>query len=159
MLLMEQIARSVSWEAPEHMHGKHGGDWFLALGILTVAVVVAALLFGNFLFAILAALSGASIAVAASQPAQILQYVVSVRGIQVHETVYSFATLKSYYISEEDPRGPQLLIMGKKTFMPLIIMPIPEEYIDEIEEIMMGRLPEEYLEEPFFNKVLELLGF
>lgn len=156
---MEQVARSVSWEAPEHTRERHGGDWFLALAILTIAVVIAALLFGNFLFAILAALSGASIAVAASQPPKVLQYVVSVRGVQVHERVYPFAQLQSYYISDEDPRGPQLLIMGKKTFMPLIVMPIPEEYVDEIEEIMSSRLPEEYLEEPFFTKVLEILGF
>jgi len=156
---MEQVARSVSWEAPEHTSERHGGDWFLALAILTIAVVIAALVFGNFLFAILAALSGVSIAVAASQPPKVLQYVVSVRGVQVHERVYPFAQLQSYYISDEDPRGPQLLIMGKKTFMPLIVMPIPEEYIDEIEEIMAGRLPEEYLEEPFFTKVLEILGF
>ena len=157
--VMEPAAHSVSWEAPEHTHGKHGGDWFLALAILTIAVVIAALLFGNFLFALLAALSGSSIAIAASQPAQILSYVVSIRGVQVHETIYSYAMLKSYYISDEDPRGPQLLILGKKTFMPMIVMPIPEEYIDEIEEILMGRLPEEYIEEPFFHKILEMLGF
>ncbi len=156
---MNQVVKSVSWEAPEHSHTKRGGDWFLALAIITIAVVVAALIFGNFLFAILAALSGASVAVAASQPPQILTYVVSSRGIQVHERIYTFAMLKSYYISDEDPRGPQLLLTGQKTFTPLIVMPIPEEYIDEIEEILSARLPEEFLEEPLFHKVLEILGF
>ena len=155
---MESAARSVSWEAPEHTHGKKGGDWFLALGIITVAVVIAAILLDNFLFALLAALSGASMAVAVSQPPRIVAYEVNIRGIRIGDTVYPFANLRSYYLQEDDPRGPQLLVMAKKTLTPLLILPIPEEYMDEIEEIMAGRLPEEFLEEPLLHKILEIFG-
>ncbi len=155
---MESV-RSITWEAPEYTRGVKGGDWYFALGILTVAVVVAAIIFGNFLFAILAGLSGASLAVAASQPPRIIQYGVSVRGILVENEMHPFASLRSYYLNEDDPRGPILLALSDKTFAPMIVMPIPEEYIDDIDEIMGERLPEEVLEEPLFNKVLERLGF
>ncbi len=156
---MDQAVRSVAWEAPEHTHGDKGGDWYFALGILTVAVIVASIIFGNFLFALLAGLSGASLAVATSQQPRIIRYGVSVRGVFVENTLYPFASLRSYYINEEDPRGPQLLAISDKTFAPMIVMPIPEEYIDEIDDILSERLPEEFLEEPLFNKILELLGF
>jgi hypothetical protein len=33
------------------------------------------------------------------------------------------------------------------------------EYIDDIESILEGRLPEENLEEPFLMKIFELFGF
>jgi hypothetical protein len=156
---MDQAVRSVTWEAPEHTHGDKGGDWYFALGILTVAVIVASIIFGNFLFALLAGLSGASIAVAASQPPRIIRYGVSVRGIFVENTLYPFASLRSYYINEDDPRGPQLLSVSDKIFAPMLVIPIPEEYIDEIDDILSERLPEEFLDEPLFNKVLDLIGF
>ncbi len=150
--------RSVSWEAPEHNHPDKGGDWYFALLVLTIAVVIAAIVFDNFLFAILAALSGASLAIAASQPPRIIEYGVNTRGIRVANSVYSYNELQSYCVSEEDPRGPQLLLLGKKTFMPMIVIPIPEEYMDEIEAFLETRLPEAYLEEPLLNKVLSLVG-
>jgi hypothetical protein len=156
---MEQAIRSVSWEAPEHTHGDKGGDWYFALGILTLAVTVAAVIFGNFLFALLAGLSGASLAVAASQPPKIVKYGVSVRGVFIENTLYPFTSLKAFCINEEDPRGPQLLILSDKTFAPVIVMPIPPEYIDEIDDILGERLHEELIEESLFNKLLELVGF
>jgi len=43
--------------------------------------------------------------------------------------------------------------------MPLIVMPLPPEHIDEIEDILKERLEEEEITEPFLVKVLELFGF
>jgi len=42
--------------------------------------------------------------------------------------------------------------------MPLIVMPIPADHIDDIEDILKEKLPEEELVEPFLIKVLELFG-
>ena len=43
--------------------------------------------------------------------------------------------------------------------MPLIVMPIPTNHIDDIEHILKEKLIEEELAEPFLIKVLELFGF
>jgi len=43
--------------------------------------------------------------------------------------------------------------------MPLLVIPLPAEYIDDIESILESRLPEDELEEPFLMKVFELFGF
>jgi hypothetical protein len=43
--------------------------------------------------------------------------------------------------------------------MPLIIVPIPPDYVEDIESILAPRLPEEHLEEPLANKLLEIIGF
>ncbi len=154
-----EAVRSISWDAPEHTHPHKGGDWYFALGIVTLAVIIAALLLDNLLFALLATLSGFSIAIVASQPARVIPYEISVRGVKVGNTQIPYATLRSYYINEDDPKGPQLLMLSQKALATMLVVPIPEDYIDEIEEILAERLPEEYIEEPFFNKLLELLGF
>ncbi|PIW97024.1 hypothetical protein COZ82_01800 [Candidatus Kaiserbacteria bacterium CG_4_8_14_3_um_filter_38_9] len=156
---MEQQARSVTWEAPEHHHIEKGGDWFFALAIITVSAVIAAIFFGNLLFALLCGLAGITMAIAANQRPKIIPFAVTVRGIRIDEVLYPYTTLRSYHIDEDDYRGPQLFVISQRHFMPLLILPIPEEYIDDIEDIITGRLAEEFIEEPFFNKLLEILGF
>lgn len=156
---MEPTARAISWEAPEHHHVEKGNDWFFALAIIVVALVITAILFNNVLFALLLGIAGGVLGVAAAKKPNIVPFSVSVRGIKIEDTLHTFASLTSYHIDEEDPRGPQLLVKAEKLLMPLIVLPIPVDYIDDIEEILRDKLPEEELEEPFLLKVLELFGF
>lgn len=156
--LMEPL-RAISWEAPEFHYTEKGGDWYFALGAIVVGCVIAALLLGNFMFALLCVVAGFVLAVAAGKRPSVVPFAVTVRGVRINEELYPFGHLISYHIDEEDPRGPQLLLMTDHKLMPLRIMPIPPDYVDEVEDIMRGRLPEEYLEESFFIKVLEYFGF
>lgn len=152
-------ARSISWEAPEHHHVEKGNDWFFALSIIVVAIVIVALLLGNILFALLLGLAGGALGVAAAKRPNIVPYSVGVRGVKVEDRLYTFSTLDSYYIDEDHHSGPQLLVKSKERFSPLIVLPIPADHIDDIEEILKERLEEEELSEPFLMKVLESLGF
>jgi len=51
------------------------------------------------------------------------------------------------------------LIKSDRKLMPLIVMPLPEDHIDDIDDILKEKLEEEHLEEPLFMKILELFGF
>jgi hypothetical protein len=82
-----------------------------------------------------------------------------VRGVKIEDKLYPFSALESYRIDEEDPRGPQLLIKVSKKIMPLIVIPIPKDHVDNIENMLKDKLVEEELEESLFIKVLELFGF
>ena len=155
---MEPTPRSISWEAPEHHHVEKGNDWFFALAIIIVAMVVAAILFDNVLFALLIGLAGGALAVSAAKRPSIVPYSVSVRGVKIEDRLHPFSTLDSYYIDEDNPHGPQLLIKSNKKLMPLLVMSIPKENIDDIETIIKEKLQEEELNESLLIKVLELLG-
>ncbi|MCB9810668.1 MAG: hypothetical protein H6779_02465 [Candidatus Nomurabacteria bacterium] len=156
---MEPSARAITWEAPEHHHVEKGSDWYFSLIIVIVAVVISALVFSNTLFALLMAVSGVALLVLAARKPSIIPFAVTVRGIRVNDELYPYSSLKSFHIDEEDPNGPQLLVLTDHHFMPLLVIPIPEEYIDDIESILRGRLKEELLEEPLFVKILERFGF
>jgi hypothetical protein len=159
---MESVStglRSISWEAPEHHHVEKGNDWFFALAIIVVALVITAILFDDVLFAVFLGVAGGVLGVAAAKRPSIVPFSVSVRGVKIEDHLHPFSTLESFYIKEEDPRGPQLLLKSKRKLMPLIIMPIPLAHIDDIEDILAERLDEEELEEPLFEKILELFGF
>jgi hypothetical protein len=156
---MEPTARAISWEAPEHHHVEKGNDWFFALVIIVVAIMFSAILFGNVLFALLMGIAGGVLGVAAARKPRIVPFAVTVRGVKIEDVLHPFASLGGYHIDEEDPRGPQLLLRSEQMLMPLIVIPIPEDYIDDIEAILKEKLDEEELEEPFLLKVLELFGF
>lgn len=159
ILSMEPALRSITWEAPEHHHVEKGNDWFFALAIIVVSLVVVAILLNDVLFALLLGLSGGALAVSAAKRPSIIPYAVTVRGVTIGDRIYPYSALESYRIDEDDPRGPQLLLKSNHRFMPLMVMPLPVEQIDNIDDILKERLIEEDLHEPLFAKVLELFGF
>ncbi len=156
---MEPGLKAVTWDAPEHHHIEKGSDWYLALAIIVVSVVVAAVLFGNILFALLLLVAGATMAIAASKHPRIIPFAVTIRGLRIGDEIFPYTTLKAYHIDEEDPRGPQLLVLSKHKFMPLLVVPLPADYVDEVEDILRDRLAEKFLQEPLSMKILELFGF
>ena len=154
-----EVVRAITWEAHAHHHIEKGNDWFWVLGIITIAATIAAVLLGNTLFAILLFIAGLVTALHANRPPQIIPFAVTQRGLRIDDQLYPYSTLESFYIDEENLLGTQLRAKSDKLFMPLLILPLPEEYIDDIEDILASRLPEEHLEEPFATKVLEFFGF
>ena len=156
---MEPELRSITWEAPQHHHVEKGTDWFFALGIIIIALVIVAVMFGDPLFAVLIGLAGGALGVLAAKKPEIIPYAVTVRGIRIGEEIHPYSTLESYRIEEENPRGPQLLVKSNHKFMPLIVLPIPPDYVDDIDDILKEKLVEEDLEESLFVKILEVFGF
>ncbi|MFT5037238.1 MAG: hypothetical protein ACI9VM_000816 [Candidatus Azotimanducaceae bacterium] len=156
---MEALARSITWDAPAHHHIEKTSDWFWALGIVSLSAGAAAFFFGNYLLAILIIIAAGIMALLVNRPPEIVAYAITTRGLRVGDRLYPYSTLEAFYIDEDDPIGPQLLARSQKLFMPLIIMPIPEDHVEDIEDILEARLPEEHIEEPLATKILEIFGF
>ena len=156
---MDQAPREIKWEAPQHHHVEKGNDWFFALAIIIVALVVVALMFNDPLFALLIGIAGGVLAAAAAKRPAIVPYAVSVRGVKVEGELYPYSILNAYHIDEEDPRGVQLLVSTNRRFTPILAIPLPASQVDSIEDLLKERLPEEELHDPFGLKVLELFVF
>jgi hypothetical protein len=156
---MEPAVRGIFWEAPQHHHVEKGNDWFLALAVIVIACVITAILLDNVMFALLLGLAGGVLGMSAAQRPSIVPYGVSVRGIKVEDELFPYATLDAYHLDEEDPRGPQLLVKTNRRSIPLLVLPIPPEHIDDIEALLQEKLPEELIQEPLGLKILELFGF
>ena len=157
---MAESARVVAWEAPEHNHIEdRGSDRYWILGILSVSVFVVAVLLDSMLFGILIILAASVITLLSFKVPRIIPFAVTTRGVRVDDKLFPYSTLESFYLDEDNLQGPQLLIKSKHYFMPLVVIPIPDDSSHDIEKIIEIRLPEEHLEEPLANKILEWLGF
>lgn len=157
--MVEEQISSVTWEGYEHTHGEKSSDWYWILGIGTLTVGVASIVLGNTLFGVLVFVAGFVVAIVSAKPAKKINYAITTRGIRIDDIIYPYSSLETYFLDENNHDNPQLLLKSERLFMPLIVIPIPEEYINEIETLLALRLPEEHLEESAFHKFLELLGF
>lgn len=156
---MKDIASSLYWEAPEHTHIEKSHDWFWALGIIAVAGSITSIIFGNALFGVVILLAAMVVFLNGNKPPRIIPFEILTRGIRVGDELYPYTTLESYCVDEANPQGPQVIFKSQKLLMPLIIIPLPEEYVDDIERLVGPKLPVEHLEEPFSHKLMEYLGF
>ena len=155
--MAEQLA-AITWEGPEHSYTEKSGDWYWILTIITLSVAVAVFLFGNLLLSLVILLSGAAIALlSVRRPAQV-PFSVSTRGVRFGPDVFPSSTLAAYHIEEAD-MGAHLLLRTKRKRVSLLVIPIPVEHIDEINQLVSEKLPEEELEESIVHKFLDAIGF
>lgn len=152
-------AYTLTWEAPEHHHIEKGSDWYWALGIIAAVGAVLAIVFGNILFAIVILLGATIMTIVSLREPAIIPFAITPRGVRVNDRLYPYATLASFCIDDEDPRGPQLLLRSSGALAPIIVMPIPDEYVEEIDDVLSKRLPEEHLEESLAHRLMEFIGF
>ena len=155
---MAEVTRAVTWEAPEHHHIEKSSDWFWIVGIISVTGALIAFFFGNFLFALLILVAGVSTSLVALRRPRIIPFAVTTRGVRIDDELYPYSSLESFYIDGENYPEVRLLLKSKKLHLPLLILPLPDEYVDDIDDLLSDRLPEEELEEPLFNVILEYLG-
>jgi len=156
---MNEDTRAISWEAPEHRHIEKTSDWYWAVSIIAITASVVSIFLGNILFGVVILLAGSTMILFGHRHPKMMSFEVSARGIRSGTDLYLFPSLESFTIDEENLAGPQLILKSKHYFMPLLIIPLPEEYIDEIDAVLSSKLLEEHLEEPLSHRLLEFFGF
>lgn len=147
------------WEAPEHRHIEKTSDWYWAVGIIAITASVVSIIFNDVLFGVVILLGASTMILFGHRHPKLMSFEVSPRGLRMGNDLYLFPSLESFAIDEENPAGPQLIVKSKHYFMPLIIVPIPDEYVDDIDALMGAKLPEEHLVEPLSHRLLEFFGF
>ena len=149
--------QTIIWEAHEYDHRHKTPDWYWALGIVVIAGAVGTFLFGNFLLSVLIVLGGFMLAIYAAKAPDIVRYELSSRGIRINDRLYPYASLDSFWVTDEE--NPKLLLKSEKTFMPLIVVPLGELDHDFVIEFLLNFIEEEEQYEPITHKVMEYLGF
>ena len=156
--MSERLAR-IEWDALPHLPHERGEDWYWVMGIIGVSSAVAAFILGNVLFGILIILGMlVTIIYTGLDDQEPITHAISQAGVTVDKVTYPYAKLTSFHIDREHRHGPHLLIQKPEGLDHMLIIPLPEEYVDEIDETLSYYLPEEDLEEPLLNRIMELLG-
>ena len=156
---MAQADLRLEWHAHEYEHKERTQDWFWAVGIITVSVAVASIIFGNIIFGIFIIIAAFTLSLYINRHPETINMKIDTKGIARNKIYYPFETLHSYCIDIEHPHK-KILLRSKKMFMPLIIIPLGDEVDSEkVKKILGEYLPEEIHQLPFIESILEYLGF
>ncbi|MBI2030174.1 hypothetical protein HYT05_00985 [Candidatus Kaiserbacteria bacterium] len=147
------------WTAYEHEHVERTADWYWALGIVTLSVVVISVLLHNALFAVIMVLSSFTMILLARTPPQLVSFEISDRGIRTGKILHRYNEILSFWVEDETDDRPILLVDTTKWMAPNLIIPI--EHIDPalIRAYLQERSTEKHMQEPWSHRVLEFFGF
>lgn len=149
----------IEWYAHEYEHKERSQDWFWSVGIITIAIAIATVIFGNVIFAIFILTAVFSLALFINRPPEDVHVVINERGISRDRIHYPYSTLRSFWIDIEHSH-PKILLSSEKIFMPLIVVPLAEGVdVEELNEVLSQFLEEQYHTLPLPERLLEFLGF
>jgi hypothetical protein len=155
---MPESQGTLRWSAYEHEHIERGSDWFWALGVIAVSAALTAILFGNFLFALVVILAATTIGLIARKPPELHEFEISEKGIRIGQAFHPYDPVISFWVDEELEKP--LLLVDTTTFMsPNLIIPIDDIHPDDIREAMRPHAEEVPMKEPTAHKILEFFGF
>ena len=150
----------ITWEAADHIKEEKSPDWFWVVGIVTIAVAVLAIFFGNLLLALLILLAAFTSFMLAHSAPKIVDYEINRKGVRVGDILYSYATLESFWVIDEDGyERDRILLKSRKLMMPIITVPLGETTDPEkIREYLLEYLDEEEISEPISEYLMSWLG-
>ena len=92
------------WEGREYDHEPKGAEWYVTLGIITLALVVAAILFSEYLIAVLIVAAGFALALHAAKVPPVHQFRLTDAGLFTGDELHPYGAMESFSILE-DPGG------------------------------------------------------
>ena len=148
-----------SWEGHEYAFEEHGADWYWALGIITLAAVLVAILFSNILLALVILAGAFSIGIQAAKHRRLHRFTIYDNGIAIDGDLYEYAAMRDFAILEYvDPTlPPALSIKTNRILAPHLLIPIHDYDPDEIYFYISNHLPEGMHEETLVDRLTSLM--
>lgn len=150
----------LSWRASEFSYRKKNPQWFAALGIISFAFLVVAILLKSVMFGLLVIVAAITLALFANTKPRVLEFTIMTNGIKIHKTIYPYDTIKSFWIFfEPDAFIKELSIESKKLFMPFIKVPLGNTDPNKVRETLLKFLPEKKHPESVGDVIARIIRF
>jgi hypothetical protein len=143
----------LEWQAYEYEAQERSKSWFAVLGIVSGGAVIAAFVLKNFLFGVIIIIGALLIALYAMRKPALVTFRITEKGISIDKHFHPYRELEAFWVPEELPHTPRLLIESKRFISPLIVIPI--ENPDEIRQLLKPRLTEREIQEPLVHHLLD----
>lgn len=132
-------------------------DWYWVLGIVACAGIIIAFLFDNILLATIFGLGAVVILLLVQHGPEDTRCRLTHKDITVNDTVYALRDLNAYHIDEKHGELVLRFATGQ-LLMPIVVVHIPEDYLDEIDAHFRAVVPREHIDEALSHRLLEIFG-
>ncbi len=148
----------ISWSAPEYIHTEKNTDWYWIVGIVSITLALVSVLLENSILGILIIVASFTLTLYSTRKPKNIHIELLPTGIKVHESIYFYTNLESFWI-EEHQLTPRILFKTTKKIAPYITILLGSANPDEVRDELLIHLPEVKHSEPFIEKLLIYFGF
>lgn len=150
----------ISWKALEYEHKEKSRDWYWALGIITVSMIIIALMLGNYVFSIVLLVSGFALAASASRKPKLVAFELEKTGIHIDGKFTPYGSLKSFWVENNLHHDgiSKLLFKPRGNGGHMIVIPIETIHPEDVRDYLLDMLLEEEMSEPFLQRLAEHFG-
>lgn len=149
------------WEGREYDHNPKSADWYWALGIIAVVGVLAAILFGNYLLAVLFVIAATALALHAAKEPSLHRFRLVEQGIVIGDELHLFERMISFSVLEdvEGKLPPMISIKTESWLSPHLIIPLAGVDVDAVYAYFLQHVDEDEHHHTFVDAVAAWLGF
>lgn len=150
-----------SWEGYEYDHNPRSADWYWALGIIAIALGVAAILFGNYLLALLIVVAAVTLSLHGAKHPPLHQFRITEQGLYVGDALHPYSSMMSFSVLEdiEGELPPVLSIKTHSWLSPHLVIPLNNVDADDVYDHFLANV-DEGEHKPHLNDVVAAwLGF
>lgn len=147
-----------AWEGREYRFEDKSSDWYWALGIIATAGIIASILFGNVILALVIAAAAVAIALTAAKGPQVHRFAIYERGIAIDNAFYPYENMLHFSVLEyvDETLPPSLSIKTKSFLSPHLLIPIVNHDPLEIYNYISHHLPEGSHEDSAMDRIVSL---
>ena len=151
----------LEWQGREYDHNPKDADWYWAVGIIAVAGILAAILFGNYLLAALFIIAATAIALHAAKEPPLHHFQLVNQGIIIGDELHPFERMTSFSVLEdiEGEFPPMISIKTMSWLSPHLIIPLEGVDADVVYTYFLEHVDEEEHKHTFVDLVATWLRF
>jgi hypothetical protein len=151
----------LEWEGKEYDHNPKSADWYWALGIISIAGIIASILFANYLLAVLILIATVALALHAAKEPPLHQFQLIEEGVVIGEELHPFERMMSFSVLEdiEGELPPMISIKTENWFSPHLIIPLSGVDLDVVYAYFLHHVHEEEHKHSLTDLVAAWLGF
>jgi hypothetical protein len=139
--VVDDDAALLRWEGTEYVHSSRSVKWYSIFGIATVVAVVAAIMvLKSITFAILIPVMVVALLVYVRRAPDVLQYILSRKGIHVNDKLFTFDQFKSFGVVSYNG-SHSVVLVPRKRFQIGQTLYFPEEVGEQLVDMLAERLP------------------
>ena len=156
---MDNLPSKIKWSAPEYEFHEKTPEWYWTLGIITAALVLAAVILRNFLFAVFAVLAGFSVGLYGARRPRLVSHEINSGGVSFGNRNFNYENIDHFWINYNPPLKKELILESKKTFSTHTAILLGDADPEQIRRYLLQYLKEKKIEESLVAVIARVLKF
>lgn len=147
------VPDEISWEASEVIEHSRGPLWYIAFGIIVLALVGVMVYFQQWTFAVLIFVMAVAVIVMMRRPPRILHYTANHAGLIIDDKMHNYAEYRAFGLIRDDALFAIKLIPVKR-FSPETMVYFAEKDGEVIMDILGSHLPMEEMKLDIADRII-----